>query len=406
MPGSVISYRKYYKRNKVLNVIRSGQDVSRYDVKKQTMYSIATVGDIIGELIDEGLVYEEDCQETRVGRKPTWLRLNPSGAFFIGVEFNAQMMYCAMLNLVGDVVWEVSEKVSSGDSGDKITKQIIRHVQAAIEAAPGGKQRVSGLCVGVPGYCDKEKGIGISYTHLNNWENVPIKETLEEYFELPCYVDSNVNLMALAFKWFYFHGDVRDYVLVSMRTGIHMVPFMDNELILSHSGFAGELGHVHVAGGSRVCSCGRYGCLNSEISSAGILNTIQEGLKVGRFKPLLALAEGQEEKITIELFCQSVLTGHEDSVQLMKRTAAVLAEALAWVVNILAPQVIILSGYLPAGLSELFVNEVQAKMEPFTVAANYKNLQVCASAFDKNLGAIGAAAMVMQEEFEFIDQPV
>ena len=406
MSSSVIHLRQYFKRNKVLNIIRSGTDVSRHDVKKKTMYSIATVADIISDLIDEGLVYEEDCQEARVGRRPTWLRLNPSGAFFVGVEFNAQMMYCAMLNLVGEVMWEASEPVRREDTSDEIIARIVYHVEQAMEKTPGSQGRVSGICVGVPGYVDKEKGLGSSYTHLKNWVDVPVRQKLEEHFRLPCYIDNNINVMALAYKWFYFSDDVTDYVLVSMRTGVRLVPFVNNEVILSRSGFSGELGHVHVAGGGRLCSCGRYGCLNSEVSNGAVLSTVHEGLGVGRFGPLLEMAGGEPEKITIELFCEAVNEGQEDAINLAKRVAMFMGEALGAVVNIFAPQVIVLTGNMPSALGEGFVSAIYHEMEPYTIRANHQNLRVSASAFDQNIGAIGAAAMVMQEEFEFIDQPI
>lgn len=58
---SIITTRKYYKRNKILNIIRSNENISRYDVKKMTMYSMSTVLDIIDDLIASGMVYEADC---------------------------------------------------------------------------------------------------------------------------------------------------------------------------------------------------------------------------------------------------------------------------------------------------------------------------------------------------------
>lgn len=86
--SEIIRNRKFFKRNKILSIIRYSDNISRNDVKKLTLYSIPTVRDIIDELINEGLVYEEECDDSRIGRRPIWLKLNPSGAYFIGVEFN------------------------------------------------------------------------------------------------------------------------------------------------------------------------------------------------------------------------------------------------------------------------------------------------------------------------------
>ena len=82
---SILENRKNYQRNKMLSVIRLHENISRNDVKKITAYSMTTVLSTIDELIQEGLVYEESCNDSRVGRKPVWLRINPEGGYFLGV---------------------------------------------------------------------------------------------------------------------------------------------------------------------------------------------------------------------------------------------------------------------------------------------------------------------------------
>lgn len=402
---SVISTRQYYKRNKVLNIIRAGKEVSRYDIKKETLYSLSTVSEIIDDLLAQNLIFEEICKEPRIGRRPIWLRLNPSGAFFIGVEFNAQMMYCATLNLVGEVVWQEKTLIHPSDGSENIMEYIYTSIDHAIAQVPNGKHLIYGICVGSPGYIDKEAGIAISYTHLNHWENVPLRSLLEKRYQLPCYIDNNVNVMAFAYKWLYFHGEAKDFIFVSMRMGVRMVPFLNNQPVLSRTGVSGELGHIHIGHGSRPCSCGRYGCLNSEISNDSILSIIREGLVVGRFSELLEMAGGCTQHITIELFCSSVHQKHPDSVRLMIRIAQFLGEALALVANLYSPEIIVLSGTLIM-LGEQFIQAVHQAMKPLVIEHNTKHLQIVPSAFDSYIGAIGAAALVMQEELEFIDKPI
>ena len=96
---SILENRKNYQRNKMLSVIRLHENISRNDVKKITAYSMTTVLSTIDELIQEGLVYEESCNDSRVGRKPVWLRINPEGGYFLGVEFNRNAIHCVALDL-------------------------------------------------------------------------------------------------------------------------------------------------------------------------------------------------------------------------------------------------------------------------------------------------------------------
>ena len=107
MPISSTTRRKNYKRNHILNIIRySSSNISRSDIKRETEYSMTTVLNTVAELIDKKLIYEDEPSqnETRIGRKPTYLHLNPAGAYFIGIEFNIQKMYWAILNFSGVVI--------------------------------------------------------------------------------------------------------------------------------------------------------------------------------------------------------------------------------------------------------------------------------------------------------------
>ena len=76
---SILESRKYYQRNKMLSVIRTHTDVSRNDIRKITAYSMTTVMNTVEDMIHDGLICEEECEEARVGRKPVWLRLNQIG---------------------------------------------------------------------------------------------------------------------------------------------------------------------------------------------------------------------------------------------------------------------------------------------------------------------------------------
>jgi len=402
---SIINNRKYYKRNKILNVIRTNDSFSRFDVKKMTLYSIATVGSVIDELIADGLLMETECEEMRVGRKPKLLHLNPDGGYFIGTEFNGYEMHCVVLNFVGNIIYKSKEDISPDFNDKEMIDKLKRHIHDAIFFINDNNNKIFGISVGVPGYIDKETGLAIFYAHIKSWRNIPIKKIIETEFKLPCYIDNNVNVMAYAYKWLGIIGEPKDFLFVSIRTGVRIVPFINNQLIISKTGFSGELGHVKIPHNTRACSCGEIGCLNTEVSDVGIINKIHEGILVGRFPEIFELANHNLANINPALFIQSVLAGDEDSVKLMKSLANILGEALSATVNILAPEMIVLSGNF-AKLGSVFITELYNVMNQSAIPENMKKLEIIASSFDVYIGAIGAAILVMQEEFEFIDKTI
>lgn len=403
--NSIVQNRKYFQRNKMLSIIRFRDDISRFDVKKMTSYSMTTVLSTIEELIAEGLVYEEECEEARVGRKPVWLRINPQGGYFIGVEFNGRVLHCDMLDFSGQTIYAQVTQMHSEDAEAVIIGIIKKNIYEALETLGENRSKLLGIGIGVPGYIDKENGVAVGYTHFKDWHDVPIQSIMEEEFKVPCYIENNVNVMAFAYKWFYFNGECEDFLFLSIRTGARIVPVINNRMIFSSSGFSGEIGHMQVAPRHRMCTCGKFGCLNAEVSDFAIAAKVREGIRIGRFPEIAEMVGGNLEEITVSVFVESVKAGHPDAQALMKETAMYLGDALAFTVNILAPKRIILFGELTK-IGEPFIQEVNHYIEQGVIQENYREFHLEASKRDDDLGAIGAAAMVMQEQFNFIDQTV
>lgn len=402
---SIIQNRKYYQRNKMLSIIRFHKNVSRYDIKKITSYSMTTVISMIDELISQGYVYEVECEENRVGRKPVWIKLNPEGGYFIGIEFNGRMMHCDMVDFSGNVIYRNETAMHREDSHAVIVGKIVNNIKMAREQLGEKKDKALGVGIGVPGYVNKEEGIAKGYTHFADWKDVPIKEIIEEQIDIPCYIENNVDVMAFAYKWLYFKGDYEDFLFLSIRTGARLVPVINNRLVFSETGFSGEIGHVKIAPRHDICTCGKFGCLNTEVSDFAIAAKIREGIRIGRFQEIKEMVKGDMEAITVNTFVKSVLLRHEDSSTLMREIAMHLGNALGFTVNLLAPRKIIIFGEL-AKIGSLFIDEVRRNIEEVVIPENIEGFSVEASNEGEDLGAIGAAALVMQRQFNFIEQTI
>lgn len=407
---SIINNRKLYKRNRLMEILRSSdQELSRFDLKKISGYSMSSVLELSKEMIDEGLIYEEECAESRVGRKPAWLKINPSGGFYVGLEFNAQYMNCVVMDLVGNILYKEAEVTGNGmnlyQAGlEDILGQIRTMIGRALEHVPD-RSKVIGIGLGIPGYVDAHRGIAYGYSRIPAWKNIGIRDMIRKETGYPCYIQNNVSGMTLAYKWLNYHGNSKDFVFISIRTGIRMVTISNNRLVLGKGGFAGELGHIRVSNGGRICTCGKYGCLNSEVADPSVLNIIREGFQVHHFQRILELADGKEEKVTIEHYVQAVREGDEDALQLMKSIAGILGKALALVVNILAPAEMVLSGKQFA-IGEPFLEEIRKAVKGDVIKENYGNLSIKKSEFGGEIGAVGAACMVMEKYFSYQDMEV
>lgn len=98
-----------------------------------------------------------------------------------------------------------------------------------------------------PGYSNKKKGIAISYSHIRDWDNIPLKRIARRGVWLPCYMENNVSGMIYAYKCLVYNGKCEDMLFFSVRTGARVMPIINNMPVSSINGFPGEIGHVKVS---------------------------------------------------------------------------------------------------------------------------------------------------------------
>lgn len=391
---SVTEERKRQKRNQILQTIRSKGDVSRFDVKKKTKLSMSTVLTFIERLLEEGLLYEEESDKTGVGRKPTWLRINPDGRYFLGVDFNKDNIYISILNFSLQEIYH-REESCAGITAKQFLDTLFAGINQAIAFLGDDAKKLTGIGIGAPGYLDKKNGKILSYAHMPELKEVELQKQIQERFSLPVMLENNVNAMAVEAAS--QRKQSEDCLFVSVRSGIRMSLYLKGELYLGCNDFAGEIGHTPVAGSHRECPCGRKGCLDTEASNIGILSRIHEGIAEGRFKEFSRKVAGKVENLRIEDFIANVRKGNPESIQLAEKAALFLGETVSMAVNLLNPTAVIVSGKL-VDCGKAYTETLKNKIWESTVADC--GVQIKTQRPDETAGARGMARLVYLSEFK------
>ena len=386
--------RKQGKRNLILSVIRGGGEISRFEVKKKTHYSMSTTLAFVSELVDERLIYEEECAESRVGRRPVWLRINPDGAYFIGVDFNSRNIYLSVLDFSYREILRREEECGGCPAG-VLTETMVQLIKEAVRDLGEKKERIRSIGIGVPGQVDKDKGLGVYYPHIEGFRNVPLVKRLSEEFPWPVRLENNINAMSVWVK--NLHRNTENFLFISIRSGIRMSIYLGDKLYLGENGTAGEIGHVRVPGGTRPCSCGKRGCLDTEASNLALINKIQEGDRLGRFQHIEGLTR-EDGSIDLDAFYESAAAGDPESGELVKEAAANLAESLVRAIITLNPGTVVVSGdIVKAG--EVFTKTLEDAVAREASYAGKNGLRVHYLEREPTMGSKGAAMMAALEEF-------
>jgi predicted NBD/HSP70 family sugar kinase len=252
---------KKLNKSIVLEHIRLHAPLSRAQLSGQTGLNKATVSNLVAELITDGLVYETGLGESSGGRKPLMLLFNSRAGFVLGIEVSVHYIKGALTDLAGTIETELTLSLTQHDPAFVI-EQIQKLVQELMQAAPPSPHGIVGIGLGVPGMVD-ETGTVLFAPNLG-WEEVPLRQQLEDELGLPVVVDNEANVGAQGELHYGMDGNnrqlVRDLVYISAGSGIGAGIIIDGKPYQGAWGYAGETGHMSIDWNGRLCSCGSRGC--------------------------------------------------------------------------------------------------------------------------------------------------
>lgn len=225
------------------------------------------------------------------------------------------------------------------------------------------------------------------------WKGVlPLSEMLSKKINLPVVLTNDANAAAIGEFSFGEAANLKDFFLVTIGTGLGSGFFVNNELVYGHDGFAGELGHVIVdCKSDRLCGCGRYGCLETFVSSSGVVKTAVQLLEKSEDPSLLRKISPTE--LTSLDIATAAEAGDKIALEVFDFTAKIFGLALANTVAITSPQAIIISGGL-AKSGDLLLLPLKIHFENFLLPLFRNKVDLKYSALlEKNTGMLGAAAL-------------
>lgn len=272
---------------------------------------------------------------------------------------------------------------------DRIIGMIRESMRDAAREAGADADAIVGIGVGSPGPLDRATGTVIETPNLG-WRNFPLRDLVANAIGLPAELDNDANAATIGEWWVGAGRNVESVVGVTLGTGIGGGIVLGGKLFHGASDVAGEVGHMSIDSTGRKCKCGNYGCLEAYASGPAIAARAIEGLETGEQSILPDLVDGELSRITAETVYEAVVAGDAYAQEVMRDTAKFLGSGLANLINILNPEMIVISGGVTrAGerLLEPLRNEVRRRA--FRPA--FEKCRIVTSELGSMAGVIGAA---------------
>jgi hypothetical protein len=221
---------------------------------------------------------------------------------------------------------------------------------------------------------DKIYGIGVGAPNANYFTGmiedgvnlpwptpIPFAQMLSEKFGIPVAITNDANAAAIGEMTYGAARGLKDFIMITLGTGVGSGIVINGQLVYGHDGFAGELGHVIVKrNNGRLCGCGRTGCLETYCSATGVARSAREFLEL-RDEPSL-LRDIPVEDITSKDVYDAAMAGDKLAQKVFEYTGDILGEALADFTVFSAPEAFVLFGGL-AKSGELLMKPVRESME-------------------------------------------
>ena len=252
---------------------------------------------------------------------------------------------------------------------------------------------------------DKIMGIGVGAPNGNYfngtiefapnlpWRGViPLAQMLTDRFGIPVSLTNDANAAAIGEMTYGAARGLKDFIMITLGTGVGSGIVVNGQLVYGHDGFAGELGHVIVRpNNGRLCGCGRTGCLEAYTSATGVARTAREFLEV-RNDPS-SLRQIPIQDITSKDVYDAAITGDKLALEIFDYTGKILGEAFANFIAFSSPKAIILFGGL-AKAGDLILKPIKEAMDRNTLNIYKGKVKIMFSELKESDAAVlGASAL-------------
>ena len=375
-------------RSIILNTIKINGPISRLDISRKTGLSAATVTGITAKLIEEGVVFEKAEGDSRGGRRPILLAINPQGGYVVGIKLMEKHIVGAITDLEATVLAKYCREhdVQTPDLAVDILADVVNTLIGEIQIS---RDQLVGVGMGLAGIVNAMDGI-LRYSPYFGWRNIPFADLLQTRLQLPVYIDNDVNTLTLNEQLFGLSQGVDNFLVITLGRGIGLGVVVNGQIYRGGYGGGGEFGHTVIDPTGSYCGCGKRGCLETYVSDPALLKLAAEAVTKG------TLPEGIE---TVQDLIACAESGNALAQELFAQGGEKLGFGIANLINIFNPQEIIISGEGIQNGKYLFdAMNTAIKQNVMPDLANDTVFRI--DEWEDDAWARGAASLVLQEFFK------
>ncbi len=313
--------------------------------------------------------------------------------FVLGIDLGGTETKLGLVSKEGKIMTKTKFRTRAMNSFDGFLKELFAEATTLMRALPSN-QKVIGIGIGAPN-ANSRSGHMEHAPNFKWGDKVPLSSSVHETFQLPVFIANDANASALGELKFGMGRDMRNFVVLTLGTGLGSGIISNGELLIGEHGMAGELGHVNVNSeeNARQCNCGLKGCLETYVSVTGMRRTIFE--LISEMTDDSILRSISFENITGEIISDAALNGDPIALRAFDQTGKILGIQIADTAAHLDPEAFILLGGLTKA-GDILLRPILEHMNNNLFVAYKNKIKVLISETPGDNAVLGPAALAWQ----------
>lgn len=311
--------------------------------------------------------------------------------YVLGIDIGGTNTVFGIVDARGVVIASSSIKTGKHNNIEDYLDELYTEASRLIEANDA-TDKIHGIGIGAPNanYFNGmiEDGVNLPWP-----TPIPLAKLVSDKFGIPVAITNDANAAAIGEMTYGAARGLKDFIMITLGTGVGSGIVINGQVVYGHDGFAGELGHVIVKrNNGRLCGCGRTGCLEAYCSATGVARTAREFLEIRPNEPSL-LRNLPIEDITSKDVYDAAMNGDKLAKDVFDYTGTILGEAMADMMVFSSPAAFILFGGL-AKSGELLLKPLRAAMDKNMMAIFKGKAKVLLSELkEADAAVLGASAL-------------
>ena len=369
-------------RNVLYEIYKRGP-VTKKEILSIMNLKLTTLNRMMNALEERKLVVPLGEAESTGGRKAAVYDVAHHSFYLIGIDLSRTYVKVVLTNLKLSIIKTKQFPLDERFSSSKTMDEVISVIKKMIEAEKVQKEQVLGIGIGTVGPLDREKGIMLNPEGFLNrdWENVPLKATIESRLSIPCFIDNGANNAALAEYRFGIGKDNRSVAYIHCGIGIRSAVIKDGIVIRTMNDREDAFGHMTI----QMRENGESGNIESFSALGGLIRKMNAELK---------LSADELNETNYRAVLGATLQKNEAVAKIIQNGAVIFGKGLSNFARLLNPDIVILSGPLMMNLEGYYQACIDAFYEHYHSAGKIQFNK--GGLFQEDTIAIGSAALVME----------